>query len=62
MDKKLFTDTINDLSEEFNVPVYRLDEKFSDKAIFYDHYHVSMGKKGLLFYAEEITKIIKIEL
>lgn len=60
-DKDLFTNTLDDISQEFNVPVYRLDEKFSDIGIWHNSWHVTMSEKGLV-YGKEILKIIKNEL
>jgi len=60
-DKKLFTDTLNDISQEFNVPLYRLDEKFSGMDIWYNYLHISESKKGLP-YSKEVVEIIKNEL
>ncbi len=60
-DKKLFTDTLNDISQEFNVPVYRLDEKFLGMDIWYNVLHVTENKKGLP-YSKEVVEIIKNEL
>jgi len=60
-DKELFTDTLHDISQEFDVQVYRLDEKFSDMDIWRDYWHVTKSEKGLV-YGKEIVQIIKNEI
>ena len=60
-DEHLFESTIEKISKETGISVYYLHEKFSEKKIFSDAVHVTLGKEGAP-YTEAIIEIVSNEV
>jgi len=61
-DKNTFFAIIEDLKNEFNIKVYDLHDKYSDKNIWWDATHIARNAPGGLIYSEDIAKIVLEEI
>ncbi len=57
-DQKIFISTFEEISEDYNLKTYFLHEKYSDKKIWSDPIHVTLGPEGMI-YTKEMLEIIK---
>jgi hypothetical protein len=60
--KETFEAILNDLQNDSNVTIYRLDQKYADLSIWYDVSHVSYNENSMI-YSEDLANLIvsKIE-
>ncbi len=58
---EIFTSTMKEISDEFDVEVYHFYDKYADLLIFHDPIHVSMNKKSII-YSSDMAKIILDEI
>ncbi len=47
-DKQIFATFLSTISNEFDVPVYRLHDKYTSEQIWYDNSHFALGKSEIL--------------
>jgi hypothetical protein len=60
-DKQIAISTLQEISDEFDVPLYRLDEKYSHMDVWADYWHVTLLDEGLV-YSDDIVEIILDEI
>jgi len=58
---EIFTTVLDDISDEFDVPVYHLYDKYADMNIWNDHVHVSLNKNATI-YTSDLAKIVSSEI
>jgi len=58
---EIFTSALNKISEELDVTVYHLNDKYSDLKIWADINHVSMDEISMI-YSSDLAKIILDEI
>jgi len=60
-DIEIFTSTLEEISDEFDVKVYHFYDKYADLNIWADPIHVSMNQKSII-YSSDMAKIILDEI
>jgi len=58
---EIFTSSMKEISDEFDVEVYHFYDKYADLKIFRDSVHISMNKKSIIF-SSDMAKIILDEI
>jgi len=60
-DLEIFTSVLDEISDEFDVPVYHFYDKYADLNIWDDFNHVSLHENGII-YSSDFAKIILSEI
>jgi len=60
-DLEIFTSVLDDISNEFDIPVYHFYDKYADLNIWEDYNHLSLHKNGTI-YSSDLAKIILSEI
>ena len=60
-DKQIFDTFLSIISDEFDIPVYQLHDRYINEQIWYDNSHVALGNNKILHNAD-IGQIILDEL
>jgi len=60
-DFEIFTSVLDDISDEFEVPVYHLYDKYADMNIWTDFTHISLNKTAII-YTSDLAQIISSEI
>jgi len=60
-DIEIFTSVLEDISDEFDVPVYHFYDKYADLNIWTDFTHVSINKTAII-YTSDLAQIISSEI
>ena len=55
--RESLTNSVYNISKEFNAEFYDLSDRYKTKNIFEDHTHIAKNQKSIIF-SEDIAKII----